>query len=64
MQQDHVSKRETPLGRWLPLGYYLLHLALWVVTGIQAGAWDLLWLGVLPLPALGIYVLCIRRKSA
>ena len=63
MQTDHASKRETPLGRWFPLSYYSLHLALWIITGIQAGAWALLWLAILPLPALGIYVLRVRRKS-
>lgn len=64
MQKDHVSKRETPLGRWLPLSFYSVNFTLWIVTGIQAGAWDLLWLAVLPLPAMGIYLLRTRKESA
>jgi hypothetical protein len=63
MQTDHVSKRKTAPGRWLPLSFYSVHLALWIVTGIQAGAWDLLWLAILPLPALGIYLLRTRKES-
>lgn len=56
MEEDHVSKRETTLGRWLPVSFYTVNFALWIVTGILAGAWDLLWLAVLPLPALGLYL--------
>jgi len=64
MQKDHVSRRETPPGRWLPFSFYSVNFALWIVTGIQAGAWDLLWLAVLPLPAMGIYLLRTRKESA
>ncbi len=61
MHEDHVSKRETPLGRWLPVSVYSANFILWIVTGILAGAWKLLWLAVLPLPALGLYLLRTRR---
>ncbi len=61
MHEDHVNKRETPLGRWLPVSFYSVNFILWIVIGILAGAWKLLWLGVLPLPALGLYLLRTRR---
>ena len=57
MQQDHVKKRETPVGRWLPFSFYTVNFVLWFITGIMAGAWDLLWLAVLPLPSLILYLL-------
>lgn len=57
MQQDHVKKRETPVGRWLPFFFYTVNLVLGFVTGIVAGAWDLLWLAVLALPSLILYLL-------
>ncbi len=63
MQEDHVSKRETPLGRWLPFSFYSINFTLWIVTGILARAWDLLWLAVLPLPALILYLLRTRKES-
>ena len=63
MQGDHVSKRETLLGRWVPVSFYSVNLILWIITGILAGVWNLLWLAVLPLPALGLYLLCTHRGS-
>jgi len=55
LREDHVSKRETPLGRWFPVAFYAVNLALWIATGIRVAAWDLLWLAVLALPVLGLY---------
>jgi len=63
MQADHVSKRETPIGRWLPLSFYSVNFTIWIVTAIVAAAWHLLWLAVLPLPALSIYLLRTRKES-
>ena len=63
MQADHVSKRQTTIGRWLPLSIYSLNFALWIVTGILAGVWDLLWLAFLPLPALSLYLFRTRKES-
>lgn len=57
MKQDPVKKMETPAGRWLPFAFYTVNFLLWFVTGIMAGAWDLLWLAILPLPALILYLL-------
>jgi len=57
MKQDHVKKRGTPAGRWLPFSFYTVNFLLWFITGILAGAWSLLWLAILPLPALILYFL-------
>jgi hypothetical protein len=56
LREDHVSKRETPLGRWFPVILYAVNLALWIAAGIGVEAWDLLWLVVLALPVLGLYL--------
>ncbi len=61
--KEHINKRETPLGRWLPFCFYSVNFALWIITAIQAGAWVLLWLAVFPLPALGLYLLRTRKES-
>jgi hypothetical protein len=61
LREDHVSKRETPLGRWLPVILYAVNLALWIAIGIGVEAWDLLWLTVLALPVLGLYLWTTRR---
>jgi hypothetical protein len=61
MQRDHVRKRESPRGRWLPVVFYLVNVALWVLAGISAGAWGRLWLAVLALPILVLYVVCTGR---
>jgi len=63
MQEDHIRKRETPLGRWFPLCIYSVNVILWVITGILAGAWNLLWLAVFPLPALGLYLLRTQKEQ-
>jgi hypothetical protein len=34
LREDHVSKRETPLGRWFPVILYAVNLALWIAAGI------------------------------
>jgi hypothetical protein len=54
--EDHVRRRETRLGRWFPAALYLANYLLWVATGIRARAFDLLWLSILPLPALILYL--------
>ena len=62
MQKEHISKRETPLGRWLPVSFYSVNFALWIITAIQARAWHLLSLAVLPLPAFGLYLWRTRKE--
>jgi fatty acid desaturase len=61
MQPDHVQKRETPRGRWLPIVFYLVNVALWLLAGVSAAAWDRLWLIVLVVPALALYLFRTRR---
>ena len=62
MPKDHVKLRQTRWGRWLPAVFNALNLGLWIVTVVAAGAWDLLMLAILPLPALLVYVVRTQRK--
>lgn len=62
-QPEHIARRETPAGRWWPVAFYSVNVFLWFITGVVAGAWDLLWLVVLPLPALALYLWRIRRRG-
>jgi hypothetical protein len=59
---DHVSRREHTVGRWLPVLFYSVNYALWVVALFETRAWNLFWLAVFPLPALALYLLRTRRK--
>jgi len=61
MEANHISKRETPVGRWLPVALYAVNVILWIITALVAGAWDRLWLAILPLPAVGLYLWRTRR---
>jgi hypothetical protein len=63
LREDHVSKRETRLGRWFPVILYAANLAFWIAAGIGVEAWDLLWLVVLALPVLGLYLWTTRRHG-
>lgn len=60
---DHISRRKTLLGKSLPALIYVVNYLLWIVTAVQIQAWDLLWLGVFPLPALALYVVRIRKQK-
>ena len=57
----HAELRHTALGRWLSVVFYLVNLASCFLTCVAARAWDLLWLGVLPAPALVLYLVGTRR---
>ena len=57
----HVNRRETALGRGIPAAFYLLNVALWLITALAFEAWDLLHLALLPLPWLALYVWRTRR---
>ena len=63
MNEDHVYRRQTPVGRWLPAVFYSVNFGIWVVTAIVAGAWDLIVLAVLPMPALVVYVVRSQWKA-
>jgi hypothetical protein len=62
MLAPHVRKRDAPLGRWGPVVLYTVNWALWLLTGLWAGAWERLWLAALSLPALGLYLWRTRRS--
>ena len=34
--EDHIGKRETRWGQWLPVIFYLANYILWLITGIAA----------------------------
>lgn len=54
---QHISRRESVWGRWLPVVFYALNVMLWIVTGIVFEAGGLLSLTLLTLPALVLYLL-------
>jgi hypothetical protein len=60
---DHVTKRESARGRWLPIVFYLINISLWIVAGLSAAAWGRLWLVLLTLPALTVYLIRTRRAT-
>ena len=62
MYEDHVYLRQTPMGRWLPAVFYSVNLGLWMLTAIVAGVWDLLFLAILPMPALVVYIVRTQRN--
>ena len=59
---DHISRRESFLGRWLPAFFYLLNYLLWVFAAFEALTSNLVWLAVFPLPAFGLYLVRTGRK--
>ena len=61
MRADHIAKRHTRLGRWLPPVFYALSLLGWLLAGIAAELWHLLWLVVLPLLPLVLYLVFAMR---
>ena len=63
MNEDHVYRRQTPMGRWLPAVFYSVNLSIWMLSAIVAGAWDLIFLAILPMPALVVYVVRTQRDA-
>ena len=61
---NHASKRETLLGRWVPVALYSINLVLWIITDTEAGRGDLLWLSLFAVPALGLYLWRTHRTVA
>jgi hypothetical protein len=61
MRNDHVGKRETRPGIWLPAAFYAISLLGWFLAGATAGSVGLIWLVVLPLLPLGLYLFCTIR---
>jgi hypothetical protein len=64
INNDHIVKRHTPIGRWLPASLYVINLVGWFVGGAMADASHLVWLVVLPLPPLILYLVRTRRRAA
>ncbi|MDD5579901.1 MAG: hypothetical protein PHY16_11565 [Methylobacter sp.] len=62
MKASHSEKRESRLGRWIPVGFYSANIITWLGIGLAASAWDLLPLVLLPLLAVTIYL--VRTGSA
>ena len=53
---EHVLKRDTALGRWMPVILYSVNVGGALTTAVAVGAEDLLYLAVFPLPAIILYV--------
>ena len=54
-QNDHVFRRHTTWGRWLPFGLFALNTISWVFTGLLFHQERLIWLVFLPLVPLALY---------
>jgi hypothetical protein len=50
------------INRWVPLFFYTANIITWLVIGILAREWDLLWLVVLPLFFVFLYILRIVKE--
>nr|MBS0020903.1 hypothetical protein [Gammaproteobacteria bacterium] len=53
---EHVLKRDTAWGRWIPVALYGVHVVGWAATAGAAGASELLYLALFTLPAIVLYV--------
>jgi len=62
MKNSSSIKRESPPGRWLPLGFYSANIITLIIIGIVTGNWALLLLVLFPLPALILYLIFTQRK--
>jgi hypothetical protein len=62
MTANHISRRESFAGRWLPAFFYLVNYLLWVFAAQEVFTSGLIWLAIFPLPALALYLVRIRRK--
>ena len=48
---------------WIPLLLYSANIFTWIIIGIIAKQWKLLWLAVLPLSAVVFYHLRVTRHK-
>ena len=60
---EHVLKRDTAFGRWMPAILYLVNVGGALATAVAVGAADLLYLAVFPLPAVILYVWRTAKKQ-
>jgi hypothetical protein len=56
LENSHLNKRESRLGRWAPVGFFSVNIITWFSIGLAAGVWDLLPLVLLPLLVLALYL--------
>jgi hypothetical protein len=61
---EHLLKRDTAFGRWLPAILYLFNVAGALATAVAIGAADLMYLAVFPLPAVILYVWRTANKQS
>lgn len=61
---EHVRKRNTAFGRWMPAILYAVNIAGALATAVVVGAGDLLLLVVFPLPAFFLYVWRTRKEHS
>jgi hypothetical protein len=55
-RNDHIAKRESTLGRWLPATFYVANIASWLATAVTIGSTQFLVLSLFTLPALALYL--------
>lgn len=53
---EHVPKRDTAFGRWMPAILYSVNIGGALATAVAVGAVDLLYLVVFTLPAIVFYL--------
>ncbi len=63
MKNSSSIKRESLAGRWIPVALYSANILSWLMIGIRADKWNLLWLVVLPLTALILYIIRTKPKN-
>jgi len=60
-RNDHIAKRESTLGRWLPATFYVANIASWIATAVTIGATRFLLLSLFTFPALALYLWRTRK---
>ena len=53
---ERVRKRNTAVGRWMPVILYAVNVGGALATAVAVGATDLLYLATFPLPAVILYL--------
>jgi hypothetical protein len=62
-KNSHIDKRNSARGKWLPVVFYLVNLAFWVIGIMQMHVWHLLWLVVFPILPLALYLWRMPRNT-
>ena len=61
---EHLLKRDTAFGRWLPAILYLVNVTGVLATAVAVGAANLMYLAVFPLLAVILYVWRTANKQS